>query len=118
MLGPARNCGSLLGHWWIGYRSHLGGERPFEIEGASEPGSNHLLLGWVSFGEGFHANHHAMPGSARIGLESCEIDFGWWSLLLLERLGCVTGLRSWCRDNAGLKEGACLAALPDGSLAQ
>ena len=42
---------------------------------------------WVallSFGEGWHNNHHAFPFSARHGLRWFEIDMTWWHVRVLE----------------------------------
>ncbi len=100
VLGPGRVAGGILGHWFIGYRTHRHGPQPFEIPGATEHGSNSTVLGWISFGEGFHNNHHAFPGSARIGMERWQFDLGWWSIRWMERLGIATEVRSWCRGSA------------------
>jgi stearoyl-CoA desaturase (delta-9 desaturase) len=51
---------------------------------------------WVallSFGEGWHNNHHALPQSARFGLHRGEFDFTWETLVMLKRLGLVTDIR-------------------------
>ena len=45
-------------------------------------------------GEGWHNNHHAYPGSARMGHNPGEADPGWWVLLVLERLGLVSNLKT------------------------
>jgi len=29
-------------------------------------------------GEAWHNNHHAFPGSARLGVRDGEVDPGWW----------------------------------------
>jgi hypothetical protein len=44
-------------------------------------------------GECWHNNHHAFPGSARLGLYKDEWGSGWWLLCGLRRLGLVWGLR-------------------------
>jgi len=44
-------------------------------------------------GECWHNNHHAFPGSARLGLRVDEWDPGWWMLLALRRTGLVWKLR-------------------------
>jgi hypothetical protein len=44
-------------------------------------------------GECWHNNHHAFPGSARLGLAPGEWDPGWWVLLGLRRLGLVWAIR-------------------------
>ena len=88
----ARTAAGILGHWFVGYAAHAWGERRFQVPGAAETGTNQPVLGVLSFGEGFHNNHHAFPRSARMGLRAREIDLGWLSLLLLERLRLVAGV--------------------------
>ena len=56
-------------------------------------GKNIRLTSLLTMGECWHNNHHAYPGSARLGLLPGEWDPGWWLLLLLRRLGLVSGLR-------------------------
>jgi stearoyl-CoA desaturase (delta-9 desaturase) len=41
----------------------------------------------MTFGEGWHNNHHAHPTSARHGLAWYEIDFNWMGINLLRALG-------------------------------
>jgi len=51
---------------------------------------------WVailSFGEGWHNNHHALPQSARFGLGKGEFDFTWMSLNFLKLFGLVSDIR-------------------------
>ena len=90
----ARNAAGILGHWFVGYCSHKWGARPFEIPGAKETGTNNWALGVLSFGEGFHNNHHAHPGSARIGLCAHEIDLGWFVVRALAALGWINDVRA------------------------
>jgi fatty-acid desaturase len=85
----ARTAGGILGHWFIGYASHAWGERRYAIEGAAETGTNNWILGVISFGEGFHNNHHAFPQSARMGLRFHEVDLGWMVIRSLKALGLV-----------------------------
>jgi stearoyl-CoA desaturase (delta-9 desaturase) len=40
-----------------------------------------------TMGEAWHNNHHAFPGSARIGLYPGQSDWGYTFIQLLERLG-------------------------------
>jgi fatty-acid desaturase len=78
-----------LGHWFVGYISHIRGYRNFDIHDVNETGFNNWMLGVFSFGEGFHNNHHACPSSARLGMRWFEIDLGWYVVQLLERLGLI-----------------------------
>lgn len=43
----------------------------------------------LTMGECWHNNHHAFPGSARLGLQPGEWDPGWWALQALRRIGLV-----------------------------
>jgi fatty-acid desaturase len=44
-------------------------------------------------GENWHQNHHDRPGSARFGYKLAQVDFGWYTILLLEKLGLATEVR-------------------------
>ena len=57
-------------------------------------GYNVPLAGFITMGEGWHNNHHAYPGSARMGHKPGETDPGWWVLLVLKRFGLVWGLKT------------------------
>lgn len=85
----SRTAIGILGHWAIGYSSHVWGEKPHWIPNASEMGTNNWILGLISFGEGFHNNHHAFPKSPRMGLKWSEFDLGWIMIQLMESLGLV-----------------------------
>lgn len=94
----ARTAAGLVGHQLVTYAGHTWGEPHFVIEGAKESGRNVWLLGVLSFGEGFHNNHHAFPGSARMGVRAHELDLGWCAVWLLEKLGLVREVRAWHRQ--------------------
>ena len=89
----ARTAAGILGHWFVGYAAHTWGRRRFAVPGAREAGTNVWLLGVISFGEGFHNNHHAFPDSARMGLDAREPDLGWICVRALRRLGLVRSVR-------------------------
>jgi hypothetical protein len=84
-----RVAAGILGHWAVGYVAHRWGERRHVIEGAAEGGTNVWLLGVLSFGEGFHNNHHAHPTSPRMGERWFEFDVGWYALSVLATLRLV-----------------------------
>jgi len=49
----------------------------------------------LTFGEGWHNNHHAHPRSARHGLTWAEFDVNWVQIRLLEKLGVVTNVYAY-----------------------
>lgn len=85
---------SVTGHWLVGYFAHNRGQRNWHVDGAGVQGYNIPSVGLITMGEAWHNNHHAFPGSARLGLKPGEIDPGWWVLLGLERLGLVANLKT------------------------
>lgn len=89
----ARVSAGVLGHWLIGYFAHNHGQRHFHVDGAAVQGHNIRLASLLTMGECWHNNHHAYPGSARLGLLPGEWDPGWWVLLLWRRMGLVSDLR-------------------------
>jgi stearoyl-CoA desaturase (delta-9 desaturase) len=54
---------------------------------------NNWVLALLTFGEGWHNNHHFNPGSVRQGFYWWEIDLAYYGLLALERVGVVWKLR-------------------------
>jgi stearoyl-CoA desaturase (delta-9 desaturase) len=50
------------------------------------------LVALLSFGEGWHNNHHAYPTSARHGLAWYEIDMSWCGIRLLQTIGLATSV--------------------------
>ena len=89
----ARITAGVFGHWLIGYLAHNHGEMHHTVSGAAVQGRNVRWTSLLTMGEGWHNNHHAFPGSARLGLHPGEWDPGWWVLLGLRRVGLVWGLR-------------------------
>jgi len=90
----ARIAASVTGHWLVGYFAHNRGPRSWHIEGAGVQGYNVPYCGLITMGEAWHNNHHAFPGSARLGLDAGETDPGWWVLLALQRLGLVWNVKT------------------------
>lgn len=83
---------SILGHWVIGYFAHNIGSRDWHVSGAAVQGYNVPWCALLTMGESWHNNHHAFPGSARLGIEDGQWDPGWWVLKLLEKAGLVSNL--------------------------
>jgi len=70
--------------------SHLFGTRPYATKDHSR---NNVWLALLTFGEGWHNNHHHYSASVRQGFRWYEIDLSWWGLVLLRSLGLVWDLR-------------------------
>lgn len=70
--------------------AHQFGTRRFETRDDSR---NNWLLALITFGEGWHNNHHHFPGSARQGFRWWEIDLTWYGLELLAALGLIRALK-------------------------
>ncbi|MEO7940396.1 MAG: acyl-CoA desaturase [Burkholderiaceae bacterium] len=54
---------------------------------------NNWILALLTFGEGWHNNHHHYPGSVRQGVKWWELDLTWYALKVLSWLGLVWDLR-------------------------
>jgi len=89
----ARVTAGVFGHWLIGYFAHNHGEMHRVVRGAAVQGRNIRWTSLLTMGECWHNNHHAFPGSARLGLHDREWDPGWWALLALRRIGWAWNLR-------------------------
>ena len=100
----------MTGHWLIGYFAHNHGAMGHTVEGAAVQGHNVALASLLTMGESWHNNHHAYPGSAKLGLYPGEWDPGWWVLVLLKRAGLAWNLRlpAHCPPRAALRVHAAL----------
>lgn len=78
---------SVTGHWLVGHYAHREGHQSYLVDGAAVQGFNVSIAGLVSMGESWHNNHHAFPGSARLGIDPGQADAGYWFICALERLG-------------------------------
>jgi stearoyl-CoA desaturase (delta-9 desaturase) len=79
----------LLWHstWFINSVTHMWGYRTFETN------DNSRNLWWaaiVTYGEGWHNNHHAYPHVAKAGWRWWEVDVTWWAIQALRTLGLAT----------------------------
>jgi stearoyl-CoA desaturase (delta-9 desaturase) len=89
-MGSIRLVYSLHGQCFVNSVCHLG---PLCEEKDSSKNVWWLSLAHLFQGENWHGNHHERPGSARFGWKPWQIDFGWWTILLLERLRLAKNIR-------------------------
>ncbi len=76
--------------WMVNSLTHIWGRRRFETRDDSR---NNWFVAALSFGEGWHNNHHAHPTSARHGLAWYEVDISWMTIRLLRSLGFAKAVR-------------------------
>ena len=69
--------------WLVNSATHMWGSRRFATRDDS---TNNWWVALVTFGEGWHNNHHAYPTAARHGLAWYEIDLNWWGIRTLQFL--------------------------------
>ena len=80
--------------WLVNSATHIWGRRRFATNDLS---TNNWWVALLSFGEGWHNNHHAHPRAARHGLTWYEIDVNWWGIRALQFLGLAKDIKQISR---------------------
>lgn len=70
--------------WAVNSASHIWGYRTYATRDNSR---NLWWVGLLTYGEGWHNNHHAFPRVAQHGHRWWEVDMTYWAVWLLERTG-------------------------------
>lgn len=103
----------VTGHWFVGHLAHRRGPQSWLVADAGVQAHDVPWAAIPTMGEAWHNNHHAFPGSARIGLYPGQSDWGYVFILGLERVGLAwnialpehmpqrPALRSLCGTQAG-----------------
>jgi stearoyl-CoA desaturase (delta-9 desaturase) len=76
--------------WLVNSATHMWGSRRFATRDDSR---NNWWVALVTFGEGWHNNHHAHPVSARHGLAWYEFDISYITLKLMQAAGMISNLQ-------------------------
>ena len=76
--------------WFVNSLSHIYGKKPFAT---NDDSTNNWLVALLTFGEGWHNNHHAFPTSARHGLKWYQFDMNWLTIRLFKKLGWAKDIR-------------------------
>jgi stearoyl-CoA desaturase (delta-9 desaturase) len=76
--------------WLVNSAAHMWGKRRFAT---SDDSRNNWWVALLTFGEGWHNNHHAHPTSARHGLRWYEFDLTWIQIRSLQFLGLVKAVK-------------------------
>lgn len=106
-----RTVFGLHATWLVNSATHMWGSQRFAT---GDDSTNNLLIAVLTFGEGWHNNHHAYPRSARHGLKWYEVDLNWWGIRTLQLLGLATSVKlitDTAQDIRGVKRGEEVAIL-------
>ena len=76
--------------WLVNSATHAWGEAVHE---SGDKSRNNPWVAALTFGEGWHNNHHAYPHSARHGFGPGQIDLTWQHIRLMRALGLATQVR-------------------------
>ncbi len=76
--------------WLVNSACHLWGSQRFNT---GEDSRNNWWVSLLTFGEGWHNNHHAHAQSARHGLTWWEIDITWYTIKFLSVIGLAKNIR-------------------------
>jgi len=76
--------------WLVNSATHLWGKTRFET---GDDSRNSWWVALLTFGEGWHNNHHAHPTSARHGLRWYEFDLNWLGIRTLQFMGLAHGIK-------------------------
>jgi fatty-acid desaturase len=73
--------------WLVNSAAHIWGYRTFATPDKSR---NNWWVALLTWGEGWHNNHHAHQRSARMGFTWYEIDVTFWLIRFLKKIGLAT----------------------------
>ncbi len=76
--------------WFVNSATHRFGYRTYPCPDQS---TNCWWVALLTFGEGWHNNHHAFQRSARQGLKPWEFDITWWMVRGLAALGLAREIK-------------------------
>ena len=80
--------------------THMFGKKKYDTGDESR---NNWFVSIITFGEGWHNNHHFFPGAARQGFTFWELDPTYYTLKMMSLFGLVSDLRpvpAWVKEKA------------------
>jgi stearoyl-CoA desaturase (delta-9 desaturase) len=104
-----RTVVGLHATWLVNSATHSWGTRRFATRDLS---TNSWWVALLTFGEGWHNNHHAHPTAAQHGFRWYEVDMNWYGIWALKTLGLAWDIKRI--KLADIKDG--LVASPNGRL--
>jgi stearoyl-CoA desaturase (delta-9 desaturase) len=85
-----RTVVGLHATWLVNSATHMWGTQRFLT---SDDSKNSFWVAILTFGEGWHNNHHAHPQAAKHGLPWWEIDLNWYGICMLRLLGLAWDIK-------------------------
>lgn len=82
---------SLHFTWLVNSATHMWGTQRFDTGDTS---MNSFWVAMLTFGEGWHNNHHAQPQSARHGFTWYELDLNWYGIWALRTVGLAWDVKT------------------------
>ncbi len=76
--------------WLVNSATHCWGSIAYE---SGDNSKNNKWVAALTFGEGWHNNHHAFPNSAKHGLQRNQIDLTWQHIRFLKAIGLAKKIR-------------------------
>jgi stearoyl-CoA desaturase (Delta-9 desaturase) len=104
-LGAGSTAGALRGLIWGGFvRYYLVQQAVYAVNSVGhrvgtrsmtrrDHSRNNAVMAVLTLGSGWHNNHHAFPGSARVDFQWWQVDPSGLLIRLLERMGLVWDVR-------------------------
>jgi len=77
--------------WLVNSATHMWGSQRFAT---GDDSKNSFWVAILTFGEGWHNNHHSNPQSARHGREWYEIDVNWYGIWVMRLLGLAWDVKA------------------------
>ena len=77
--------------WLVNSATHMWGRQRFVTDDSSR---NSFWVALLTFGEGWHNNHHAHPQAARHGLTWYELDVNWYGISVLKLIGLARDVKA------------------------
>lgn len=85
-----RTTVGLHATWLVNSATHIWGSQRFLTGDTS---TNSFWVAILTWGEGWHNNHHAFPQIARHGYVWYEVDCTWYGIMALQYLGLIWDVR-------------------------
>jgi fatty-acid desaturase len=105
----ARTVFGLHSTWLVNSATHMWGSQRFQT---GDDSTNSFWVAILTFGEGWHNNHHAVPQAARHGIAWYEVDLNWYGISALRMVGLAWDISLHKVGSGKLRRHAPVPSLP------